>query len=49
LLAGVTADRFGLQAAIWLIAALTFASGVVVAVRMKETMHGPSGPRLYPV
>jgi MFS family permease len=49
LLAGVTADRFGLKAAIWLIAALTFASGVVVAVRMKETMHGPSGPRLYPV
>jgi len=48
LLAGVTADRFGLQAPIWLIAALTFASGVVVAIRMKETMHGPSGPRLYP-
>jgi MFS family permease len=49
LLAGVTADAFGVEAAISLIAMLTFASGVVVAVRMRETMHGPSGPRLYPV
>jgi MFS family permease len=37
LLAGLTADAFGLQAAMWLIAALTFASGVVSAVRMSET------------
>ena len=37
LLAGITADLFGLSAAMWLIAALTFASGVVVAVRMRET------------
>jgi MFS family permease len=36
-LAGITADAFGLDAAIWLIAAITAASGVVVAVRMKET------------
>jgi MFS family permease len=31
LLAGVTADALGLPAAMWLVAALTFASGVVVA------------------
>ena len=31
LLAGLTADAFGLQAAMWVIAALTFASGVVSA------------------
>ena len=37
LLAGVTADALGLHAAIWLVAALTFASGVVVALRMRET------------
>src|SRR5690606_23405969 len=34
---GVTADVFGLRAAIWLVAAVTAASGVVVAVRMYET------------
>lgn len=38
LVAGVTADRFGVQAAIWLIAALTFISGTVAALRMSETM-----------
>jgi MFS family permease len=37
LLAGVTADWLGLAAAIWAVAALTAASGVVVAVRMYET------------
>jgi hypothetical protein len=47
--AGVTADAFGLKAAISLIGVLTFASGVVVAARMKETMHGPSGPPLHAV
>jgi rhodanese-related sulfurtransferase len=36
-LAGLTADALGLSAAMWLVAALTFASGVVVAVRMRET------------
>lgn len=35
-LAGVTADRFGLDAAVWLIAVLTFLSGLVVAVRMQR-------------
>jgi len=38
LLAGLTADAFGLQAAMWLIAALTFVSGAVSAARMRETL-----------
>ena len=38
LLAGITADAFGLAAALWLIAGLTFASGLVSAVRMSETL-----------
>ena len=38
LLAGVTADAFGLQTAMWVIAALTLASGIVSAARMKETL-----------
>lgn len=37
LLAGLTADAFGLSAAMGLVAALTFFSGLVVAVRMSET------------
>jgi MFS family permease len=37
LLAGFTADLFGLGPAMWLVAALTFGSGLVVAVRMSET------------
>jgi len=37
LLAGATADALGLPAAMWLVAGLTLASGVVVAVRMTET------------
>jgi MFS family permease len=39
LVAGLTADALGIHAAIWLVAAVTFASGLVVAVRMKETMR----------
>jgi MFS family permease len=38
LLAGLTADAFGIQAAMWLIAVLTMASGAVSAVRMTETL-----------
>jgi MFS family permease len=38
-LAGVTADALGLPAAMWLVAALTFASGLVVALRMTETLR----------
>jgi MFS family permease len=54
LLAGLIADAFGLQAAMWFIAALTFASGTVSALRMTETLPGqvptrsndsPSSPR----
>jgi MFS family permease len=37
-LAGVTADAFGLAAALWVIAGLTFVSGVVAATRMAETL-----------
>jgi MFS family permease len=39
LLAGATADFFGTRAAIWLVAFLTFTSGLVVIVRMNETKH----------
>lgn len=37
LLAGITADLLGLPTAMWLIAALTLASGFVVSARMSET------------
>ena len=39
LLAGITADVFGLIAALWVIAGLTFTSGLVSAVRMSETLR----------
>jgi MFS family permease len=42
LLAGFTADAFGVDAAIWLVAGITFASGLVVAVRMRETLRPTS-------
>jgi MFS family permease len=38
LVAGVTADALGLAAAVWLVAAITFVSGIVVAARMTETL-----------
>jgi MFS family permease len=41
LLAGVLADLWGVRAAIWVVAALTALSGVVVAVRMYETLRRP--------
>lgn len=37
LLAGMVADAVGVRAAVWTVAALTAASGLVVAVRMYET------------
>jgi MFS family permease len=37
LLAGIVADWLGLTAAIWTVAAITAASGLVVIVRMYET------------
>jgi predicted MFS family arabinose efflux permease len=42
ILAGVLADAFGVTTAVWAIAALTAASGIVVALRMYET-HRPIG------
>ncbi len=39
LLAGVVADALGVPAAMWAVAVLTFASGIVVAVRMTETLR----------
>jgi MFS family permease len=39
LLAGLVADALGLPAAMWLVTVLTFASGMVVALRMSETMR----------
>lgn len=41
-LAGVFADWLGIAAAMWLIAALTFASGLSVLFRMQETHSGSS-------
>jgi MFS family permease len=44
LLAGAVADAFGLSVATLSIAALTFASGTVVALRMRETLTDGDGP-----
>jgi MFS family permease len=41
LLAGIVADALGVDAAVWTVAALTAASGLVVALRMYETHHRP--------
>jgi len=41
LLAGVVADATSIEASIWVVAALTAASGVIVAVRMYETHPQP--------
>lgn len=38
LLAGITADLFGLASALWLVAGLTLLSGMIAAVRMNETL-----------
>jgi MFS family permease len=43
-LAGVTADAFGLATALWGIAGLTFISGVVSARRMAETLPSARRP-----
>jgi MFS family permease len=37
LLSGAAADAFGLPAAIWIVAGLTFASGLIAALRLQET------------
>jgi len=38
-LVGQVADRFGISAAMWLVALLTFSSGVAAAIRMRETLQ----------
>jgi MFS family permease len=37
--AGLTADSLGLKGAMWLVAGITFLSGVIVGVRMDETLR----------
>ena len=37
IIAGVVADLLGMNASLWIIAALTFTSGLIVAIRMSET------------
>jgi MFS family permease len=41
LLSGTVADLFGVAIAVWLVAALTFASGAIATLRLQET-HSPS-------
>ena len=41
-IAGITADLLGLIGALWIVAALTFISGLIVASRMQETL-APAG------
>jgi MFS family permease len=48
LLAGTTADALGTRAAIWLIAALTFASGLIAALRMRERKKPKLEPSVLP-
>lgn len=46
LLAGLVADVLGLSAAIWLVALVTFGSGLLAAIRMTETLrNGITQPR----
>jgi MFS family permease len=45
LLAGAIADLWGVRAAIWTVAGLTLASGMVVALRMYETLHARQARR----
>lgn len=39
IIAGLTADFFGLRVAIWLVAGITFLSGSVAAIRQSETLR----------
>ena len=48
LIAGVIADALGLETAIWAVAGITFASGLVVAVRMRETHRQPGAVASHP-
>ena len=40
ILSGFTADALGLRSAVWIVAGLTFVSGLIAAIRMKETHFG---------
>jgi MFS family permease len=42
LIAGVTADLLGLAGAFWIVAGVTFISGLIVAFRMRETLSSAS-------
>jgi MFS family permease len=44
LIAGITADLLGVRAAIWIVAAITAVSGLVVAARMYETHRPAAAP-----
>ncbi|MFO7561441.1 MAG: MFS transporter [Enhygromyxa sp.] len=44
LFAGLIADALNLSVAMWLVAALTFAAGLIVAVRMSETLARTQAP-----
>ena len=48
LLAGLVADAYGVRAAVWVVAALTALSGLVVAVRMYETHASRPARRVIP-
>lgn len=48
LLTGVAADAFGVNPAIRLVATITFASGLVAAVQMTETLPEPAAPPRQP-
>lgn len=45
LLAGITADLFGIVVAVWLVAMLTFLSGFIAHIRMTETAIVQKGKR----
>ena len=44
LLSGVVADTFGIAAAVWMIAAVTFLSGALAAARLRETRPCATAP-----
>jgi MFS family permease len=48
-LSGLVADAYGIRAAIWVVAALTAASGLLVAIRMHETLHRTPGTAADPI
>jgi MFS family permease len=48
LLAGISADLFGVTAATLIVAGVTFLSGVVAAIRMSETVPMKTGPIAVP-